>query len=279
MIFVIGSRGRLGQAISSLYPQRDTAALKRDIYQDWWKQGSAAEIARFFEPHAGSDTTIFITAGLLDPKLPADDHIKVNYLLPKNVIAGTSQLGVRVVTFGTIMEKVINHKNSYIESKAALGEYVEARGAGRRALHVRVHTLFGGGEPSRFMFLGQIHQALLNRTAFDMSPGNQLREYHHLDDEARAIRALAESGITGAVDLSHGQPVSLKDLALHVFAAFDAGHLLRVGALPAPPEENYGTTFSRLPLLQHIDFRNTLPAVVSYLQELSPQKPRMGCMA
>lgn len=279
MIFVIGSRGRLGQALGSLYPQRDTVSLKRDIYQDWWKQGSAAEVARFFEPYAGSDATIFITAGLLDPKLPADDHTKVNYLLPKNIIAGTSKLGVRVVTFGTIMEKVINNKNCYIQSKAALGEYVEARETDSQVMHVRVHTLFGGGEPSRFMFLGQIYHALLNRTTFDMSPGNQLREYHHLDDEVHAIRALAESKITGVVDLSHGKPVSLKDIALHIFNSFDAGHLLRIGALPAPPEENCSETFARHPLLQQIHFRDTLPAIVAYLQELSPYKPRIGCTA
>lgn len=272
MIFVIGGCGRLGQAISALYRDRAVVSLKREIYQDWWRTKSPGTITRHFEPYAQSDSTVFITAGLLDPSLARDEHNKVNYLLPKHVVEGVTPLGLRVVTFGTIMERIIQNKNAYIQSKTMLGDYVAGAAAKHgQATHMRIHTLYGAGQPSPFMFLGQIHHALTNRVVFEMSPGNQLREYHHLDDEVQAIRLLVDAKVHGAVDLSHGEPISLKVLAHHVFKSFGVESLLRIGALPEPQEENYTAVFERPALLKNSSFRTTLPAVVSYLQGLSPK--------
>lgn len=270
MIFVIGGRGRLGQALSAHYQDQEAVSLHREIYEDWWRDDAQDGVIEFFAPYAGSGGIIFVAAGLLDPTAPQEDHSKINYLLPKHVIDGATQLGMRVVTFGTIMERIINRKNPYIQSKAALGEYVANIGdAQNQVLHVRVHTLFGGGEPSSFMFLGQIYRALKNKTVFEMSPGNQLREYHHIEDEVRAVRVLADSKIRGVVDLNHGEPVSLKAVANHIFKSFDAESLLRIGALPEPKEENFGEIFQRLDLLKSVNFRETLPAIVTYLKALS----------
>lgn len=270
MIVLIGGRGRLGQALSALYSGHEVVSLKRELYQDWWKDGATDDVRRFFGPYLDERAVVFVTAGLLDPRLPPEEHWKVNYLLPKHVVDGATALGARVVTFGTVMEKLISRKNPYVRSKAALGEYVAGlNGKNGRATHVRVHTLFGAGLPSPFMFLGQIHYALTNNTVFEMSPGNQLREYHHLDDEVRAIRALVAAGVSGTIDLSHGEAVSLKDIASYVFASFGAESLLRIGALPEPSEENYASIFERPELLKTISFRKTLPAIVTYLQGLS----------
>ena len=63
------------------------------------------------------------------------------------------------------------------------------------------------------MFLGQILSALKNDEAFKMTSGCQLREYHHFLDDAEAIRTISGLKITGVVNLSHGKPVSLKDIA------------------------------------------------------------------
>lgn len=273
MMFVIGGRGRLGRAISALYGEHAALVLPRQVYQEWWRPNSAGAVARFFESRADNRSTVFVAAGLLDPRLPRDEHMQVNYLLPRHVIEGATRLGMRIVTFGTVMERIIvANKNAYVQSKTQLGEYV-AHAADKQApvTHIRVHTLYGGGEPSSFMFLGQIRRALADHAVFEMSPGNQLREYHHFDDEVRAIRALAEANVNGTIDLNHGEPISLKMLARHIFKSFGAESLLRVGALPEPQEENYGTVFERPPLLNDSNFRATLPAVVSYLRDLSPK--------
>jgi nucleoside-diphosphate-sugar epimerase len=277
MKFIIGGRGRLGQAIARAYPAADALCLDRAVYEGWSEAGAEDFVARFFAPWAGSASTVFVASGLLDPKLAPAEHLKVNYDLPRNIIAGAAALDLKVVTFGTVMESLLAQHNPYVQSKAALGRHVaELAMAGRPVAHVRVHTLFGGGPPSPFMFLGQILTALRQRTPFNMTLGKQLREYHHVDDEARAIRALDAAGVRGVFDLSHGDPVSLRELATTVFAAFGAADLLHLGALPEPLEENYSTVFARHPLLGPQAYRPAFPAIVDYLkacveQPLLPQ--------
>ena len=267
MKLVIGGRGRLGQALVRAWPAGDALCLDRALYDGWAHAGAEQEVARFFAPWAGTASTVFVASGLLDPKLAPDAHQKVNLDLPRNVIAGAASLGLKVVTFGTVMESLLAQHNPYIQSKAALGCHVaELAAAGQPVTHVRVHTLFGGGAPSPFMFLGQILTALRQRTRFNMTLGNQLREYHHVDDEARAIRALDAAGVSGVLDLSHGEPISLRELATTVFAACGAADLLRLGALAEPLEENYSTVFTRHPLLGPQAYRPALPVIVDFLK-------------
>src|SRR3569832_1087973 len=121
------------------------------------------------------------------------------------------------------------------------------------------------------MFLGQVHQALTDHTEIEMSPGNQLREYHHLDDEVRAIRDVVDAKVHGVIDISHGEPVSIKALARHVISSINDEPLLRIGALPEPREENYTAVLDRPELLMNVRFRPTLPAVVIYLAARSPK--------
>ena len=267
MIFVLGNRGRLGKAIISACTD-EVIAVDRNSCQDWWQTGSEDKVSEFFKSRIdGSDSVVFVATGTLDPKLSEEEHLRVNYLLPRHLIEGTAKLGLRVVTFGTVMEGLIRDQNPYIHSKTMLGDYIAGFPVTEnRPLHLRLHTLYGPGKPSPFMFLGQIYHALLNQTVFEMSPGNQVREYHHVEDEVQSIRVLAEAQIDGVVDLSHGMPVKLKEIATYVFEAFNMEHLLRIGALPEPKDENYETVFQRPELLQNIRYRDTLPAIVNCLK-------------
>ena len=267
MIFVIGGRGRLGQAIARQYGAGAAVCVERAVYQDWAAPGAAASIDAFFAPLAGEGATVFVASGLLDPKLAPEELWNVNVALPRNIIDAGVRHGVRVTTFGTVMESLLAAHNPYVRSKAALGDYVAERAAAGAAVsHVRVHTLYGGGAPSPFMFLGQMLAALEQGSPFKMTLGKQLREYHHVDDDACAIRALDAAGVNGVLDLSHGAPVSLADLARSVFDACGQAGQLQIGALPEPREENYGTIFGRSPLLGQVAFRDTLPAVVAYVE-------------
>jgi nucleoside-diphosphate-sugar epimerase len=176
---------------------------------------------------------------------------------------------LRTVTFGTIMERLAGDTsaNAYVASKVQLGNFVAGFSAGQVSpLHIRIHTLYGGGPPDDFMFLGQMLHALVSGSGFSMSPGVQLREYHHIDDEIIAISRLVEAGNCGVMDLNHGAPVRLKELASHVFEQFDRRELLNIGALPGPAADNYETLFERTPLLKGLVFRDTLPAIVEYLR-------------
>jgi len=267
MNFVLGSRGRLGRAIVAAQVPGNVTALDRSTYASWWRDGAEDEIARFFDKHGDESGVVYVATGVLDPKAPEEEHHRINLHLPRNVIRAASKVGLRVVTFGTVMEAIAAGKetaNPYILSKIKLGEFVS--GCGAKILHIRIHTLYGGGSPNAFMFLGQILASIKRKNRFDMSSGNQLREYHHIDDEIMAINALVERGLVGVVDLSHGNPVALKDMAVFIFEQFGSSNLLNVGALPSPQEDNYGLFFKREPVLKDLAFRETLPAVVEYLR-------------
>jgi nucleoside-diphosphate-sugar epimerase len=267
MIFILGARGRLGRAIARSYAAHSPVCPDRAVYENWWRDGTQEEITRFFAPHAASNCLIFITAGILDPGLSPDLHAFVNYHLPRNVMAAVAGLGIRVVTFGTVMERMPVLVNPYVLSKARLGSYVAGlANAGSLVTHFQIHTLYGLGAPSPFMFLGQILNSLKMNQDFKMTMGKQLREYHHMEDCVVAFRAFVDSGFSGVTHISHGKPISLSMLATHIFRAFDAEQLLKIGALPEPTSENYATVFERPALLSEMNFRETLPAVVHYLK-------------
>lgn len=265
--YLIGSKGRLGRAIAKEFAGDAIFSLHREVYDQWSQQGAADLVSRYFERRSKEEATVFVASGLLDPKLPKDELFRVNYILPKNVIDGATKQGVKVITFGTVMEGLLQSKNLYIQSKSALGEYSNAVVGGTcLAAHIQLHTLYGQGCPSPFMFLGQMLAAIRADRDFEMTSGNQLREYHHLADEAVAIRAIADSVTLGLVNLSHGKPISLKAIAESVFDVFDKRHLLRLGALPDPPDENYDKVMPPIEILKQIFFRDSLPAIREYMQ-------------
>lgn len=261
MTYVLGGRGRLGRAIRASLPQGRVAAVDREVYANWWRSDSVPAIARFFEA-APPGSVVLVAAGLLDPALPDADHHRINVELPTHVIEGACAAGLHVVTFGTVMERLVAHPNAYVAAKAELGRRVEERAAaGDAVTHLQVHTLYGGGDPSPFMFLGQLCSALREGRPFEMSPGRQLREYHHVDDDVAAIHAVLGAGLGGVLALSHGEPCTLIELATRIFQ--DAGRmdLLRAGARPEPPDDNYATVLERPPVLAGVDFRPALPSV------------------
>ncbi|MCE0723352.1 NAD-dependent epimerase/dehydratase family protein [Legionella resiliens] len=277
MKVIIGARSRLGRSLAQFSPLDKPILLDRKIYDGWWQKNSADKISYFFEDlhkkwrsNASEQTpVVFVPAGILDPNQPEMEHFQVNFSLAKNIIEGAGRLGFHTVTFGTVMETLIGSQtsNAYIASKTRLGDYVTNYSVKHAtALHIRLHTLYGVGLPSPFMFLGQVLHAILHHSDFKMSPGNQLREYHHIDDDVLAMINLVLLKKSGVVELSHGQPLTLKYLAHHLFAAFGCLDLLQIGALPEPLKDNCDQVFSRSTFLKDEAFRDPLPAIVSYLR-------------
>lgn len=268
MLHLIGGRGRLGRALER-QTRGEVRLLPRERYAQWWREGAADEIARHFEASATPGDTVCLLAGVLDPALPEIEHERVNFALPVQVMSGAVAAGMRVMTFGTVMEGLVSSPNRYVATKAKLGRAAAERAArGDPVVHLRIHTLYGGGPPTPFMFLGQMFSALRTRSPFAMSSGRQLREYHHVDDDAGAIEVLLGVPERGVIELSHAEPCSLRDLAMGVFDAFGLGSLLKLGALADPVSDNFSVVFQKMPLLRSFDFRPTLPSVVHEMRRL-----------
>jgi nucleoside-diphosphate-sugar epimerase len=272
MIYLVGARGRLGRAILASRREGEIVALDRSTYSQWWKPGAFEEVARYFDA-AMPGSIVLVAAGVLDPALPALDHQRINVDLPIQIMEGALKVGLRVATFGTVMERLASHPNAYVASKAALGQQVAERSArGDQVTHLQVHTLYGGGEPAPFMFLGQLCQALRAHQPFEMSPGRQLREYHHVEDDVAALHAILDAGETGVLALSHGAPCTLRELATHVFEAMGCSELLRIGARPEPPDDNFATVLARPHVLDDVTFRPALEGVAQYVQTQIPAR-------
>jgi len=268
MIYVIGGRGRLGRAICASRPAGEIVALEREVYERWWQSNAGASIARYFDC-AEPGSVVLVVSGVLDPALPRAEHQRVNVDLPARIIDGACAAGLRVVTFGTVMERLLEHPNAYIATKADLGRLAAERAAaGDPVTHLQLHTLYGGGEPAPFMFLGQLCRALREGRPFEMSPGRQLREYHHVNDDVAAMHAVLAAGANGVTALSHGAPCTLRDLATHVFTSVERLELLRIGARPEPPDDNYATVLQRPRELEHIHFQSALQGVTAYVRSV-----------
>jgi nucleoside-diphosphate-sugar epimerase len=277
MYIIIGGRGRLGRCLANTTgdPVHQVDSL---IYADWWRKNSKKKILKYFKEKNITQGTVLIAAGVLDPTRSMLEHECANYLLPKHIIEGVNIPGFRIITFGTVMEQLMGETthNPYIISKMHLSDFVQNCAVKNiPVLHVRLHTLYGGIEPPHaFMFLGQLLYAMNTKTEFRMTAGEQLREYHHLEDVTQAIFHLNQTNITGIIHLSHGKPEKLKDIANHVLNYFEQQSLLRLNALTPPTHENYDSILEPNLCLKNRVFRDTLTGIVNYLKPFMAKAAR-----
>lgn len=97
----------------------------------------------------------------------------------------------------------------------------------------RVFFLYGPFEdPGRF--IPSLVRALLRGDPAPMTDGSQRRDFLHVADAGAAFAALADSRVTGAVNVASGEAVELREIALEIARRLGAEGLLRIGALPMP---------------------------------------------
>lgn len=115
-----------------------------------------------------------------------------------------------------------------LSSAAELSDFSAAWG--------RLFFLYGPHEhPARLV--SSVTRALLAGREAACTPGNQVRDYLHVDDAAAALVALLDSVATGPFNVASGRPVAVGDLALMVGESCGRPDLLRLGALRARSDE------------------------------------------
>lgn len=181
----------------------------------------------------------FYCVGPTDPTVPHEIHEKFHVELPaywrKWLQENTDLLGF--CTFGSIHESIqsVCESNSYLNMKRKWHlQFLQE--ALPRCYHIQLHTLYG--KPLRSnSFLGQMFRALQSNEKFRMSAGLQLREYHHVDDIISVVLKLSRNIVDGCscpniLTLSHGRPISLKQLTCDIFSNLGRSHLLELGGIP-----------------------------------------------
>lgn len=100
----------------------------------------------------------------------------------------------------------------------------------------RLFFLYGPAEAEERL-VPQVIKSLLADAEFAGTSGQQVRDFMHVSDAARAFAAILASDYSGPVNISTGRPVSVADIAQTIGKLMDRAELLRLGTLPDRPGE------------------------------------------
>jgi nucleoside-diphosphate-sugar epimerase len=116
----------------------------------------------------------------------------------------------------------------YARCKDELRREVEAR---PNSAWVRFFYQYGPWEDERRLVPAVIRNLLKGQEA-KVSPGGQRRDFLHVEDVASAVRAVAESRLTGCVNVGSGEAPTVKEIVTTIGEAVGRPELLRFGAVP-----------------------------------------------
>ncbi|HWI73008.1 MAG TPA: NAD-dependent epimerase/dehydratase family protein [Baekduia sp.] len=107
-----------------------------------------------------------------------------------------------------------------------------ARETGLQAAHLRLFSVYGPGEDPRRL-VSSVAAALLAGRPVDLTPGEQVRDFVHVDDVAEALlHAATAPGIDGlTANVGTGVQTTVRALCEHLAALTGGRELLRFGAL------------------------------------------------
>jgi nucleoside-diphosphate-sugar epimerase len=160
--------------------------------------------------------------------------------------------GVRAVVTGTCAEydwsrageplsecsTPLAPRGAYGRAKDALRGELErlSETAGLSAAWARLFFLFGPAEhPARLV--PSVARALLDGHPAPCSSGHQVRDYLSSEAAGQGLAVLLDGAVQGPVNLGTGRATSVRELVELVAQAAGRPDLLRLGAVPARPDE------------------------------------------
>lgn len=128
--------------------------------------------------------------------------------------------------------------NLYAASKLALYHVLNqlALVADFEFAWLRLFNHYGPWE-SEGRIVSSVMSALHKGETACVSPGEQMRDFLHVEDSAEAISAVALGNVQGIVNVGSGKPSALRDVVMMIGDAFGRPDLIVVGALPYRPDE------------------------------------------
>lgn len=157
--------------------------------------------------------------------------------------------GLRIVALGSCAEYDWNHgvcteyetpchpSTPYGEAKLATGRYLEFLShQGISTAWARLFFMYGPGASIDRM-PGSVIAAIARGESALCSTGEQRRDFLYIQDVARAIVTILESGITGPINVCSGAAVSIASMAERTAKLMDGQSLLKLGALPSRPHD------------------------------------------
>lgn len=166
----------------------------------------------------------------------------------------------------------------YGACKKALSEISQQYAAltGVSVVNPRVFNCYGPFEDARGL-VPSITLALLRGEPARVTPGQQVRDYLHVQDVASAIWRVATSDITGAVNIASGEPVTIAEVATRLGRLLGRPELVHLGAIPYRPSDpmrivgDATTLRGGLGWAPRFDLERGLANTVRWWQEQIPQ--------
>jgi nucleoside-diphosphate-sugar epimerase len=129
-------------------------------------------------------------------------------------------------------------KSLYAASKLALGQVLERFGsvAGMSTTWARLFQVFGPFEDERRLVPGVI-RSLVRGARAEVTKGEQLRDYLHVEDMAAALAALVRSPQQGPVNVGSGRAVPVHEIVRTIARILSADDRVAFGAVAGDPSE------------------------------------------
>ncbi|GHE00942.1 oxidoreductase [Defluviimonas sp. 20V17] len=222
-----GQEGGLREGVTPIA----TPALFAET-EEWWARALS-----------GTDTLIHL-AWIATPgeylASPLNHHCLCGTLA---MARGAARAGVRrVIGIGTCFEYAmigrplavtvpLDPKTPYAGAKAAAFHALSGWFAGTDASFAwcRLFHLHGAGEDPRRL-VPFLHARLSAGEPVEMTAGSQVRDFMDVAEAGRMIADVALGGMTGAVNICTGRPVTVRALAERIADGYGRRDLLRFGA-------------------------------------------------
>ncbi len=101
---------------------------------------------------------------------------------------------------------------------------------------LRFFYLYGPYEDKRRLVPAIICSLIDNREA-KATKGEQIRDFLHVEDVADAVWAVAQSGLSGPINIGSGKPVAVRDIVMKIGTILGRPELITLGALPHNPSD------------------------------------------
>ena len=267
MIVLIGNTGNLARAILKLLKNRDIHVIPTNIARSWVVNHNALDLRHYISPNKIESIFFINTIGVVNPLKDPAELTRVNVDFPLAVASAIKGSSSTLVTLGSILEEFPNlsRSNPYLNSKLTLSSRLQEI-KGLNFLHFRIHTWYGGSFLDPSMFLGKIINSIARNKPLIMSSGKQLREYHHIEDDVMRIVQAIKIDTRGLLQINHGAPIRLGQLAEEIFTHFNKKELLICDSNFTPPYENLDVRFEESPSFGLQPFRPLFPSILEYLE-------------
>jgi UDP-glucuronate decarboxylase len=229
--------------------------------------GAVAELVARVEPEHCIHCAWIATPGKYLTSPENDVHVTVAEELGKALVAAGC---ARLVGLGTCFEyapsdaplaesSLLEPSTPYARAKVATMERLAriCEGTTTALAWARLFYLYGPHEDPRRL-VPAVTLALLDGRTAPTTGGEQLRDFLHVDDVARALVAVARSEITGAVNIGSGDAVTVREVVETIGRFTGRSDLLEIGALPYAPDDPMVVVADTTRLTREVGWEPTL---------------------